>query len=329
MGHFIEKPSQVNSSMKMFIVLFLAAVAFAEPEAEAEADPAWFYSSGLPYSSLTRGFYNPVVYSKPVVYQKPVVPGVAPVAAPAVYTKPAVYTYPWQKPVVYQKPVVTNVSPVVSTYAAPAVAAPAQVVTNYKSPLQYTAHSTLLGQTLGLPKYIAKNGPVEHIVNKPEADPQLLLSNGVLPLSTGVLPTTLHASVLPAVPAVKSVHVASPLVKSVVTAPLAKSVVTAPLVKSVPVVSPWAISQKSVVTAPLVKSVVSPWATAPLVKSVATPWATGLNNVAITPFGATHPSNVGLCLNWQGQQVPCQTPQRKWYNQVTTKAMLMLRCCLL
>merc|ERR1712165_298572 len=307
MGHFIEKPSQVNSSMKMFIVLFLAAVAFAEPE--AEADPAWFYSSGLPYSSLTRGFYNPVVYSKPVVYQKPVVPGVAPVAAPAVYTKPAVYTYPWQKPVVYQKPVVTNVSPVVSTYAAPAVAAPAQVVTNYKSPLQYTAHSTLLGQTLGLPKYIAKNGPVEHIVNKreaeaeaePEADPQFLLSTGALPLSTGVLPTTLHASVLPAVPAVKSVHVASPLVKSVVTAPLVKSVVTAPLVKSVPVVSPWAISQKSVVTAPLVKSV----ATAPLVKSVATPWATGLNNVAITPFGATHPSNVGLCLNWQGQQVPC------------------------
>merc|ERR1711997_604291 len=133
MGHFIEKPSQVNSSMKMFIVLFLAAVAFAEPEAEAEADPAWMYSTGLPYSSLTRGFYNPVVYSKPVVYQKPVV---------------------------------TNVSPVVSTYAAPAVAAPAQVVTNYKSPLQYTAHSTLLGQTLGLPKYIAKNGPVEHIVNK-------------------------------------------------------------------------------------------------------------------------------------------------------------------
>merc|ERR1711997_1339646 len=115
MGHFIEKPSQVNSSMKMFIVLFLAAVAFAEPEAEAEADPAWMYSTGLPYSSLTRGFYNPVVYSKPVVYQKPVVPAVAPVAATSVYTNP------WQKPVVYQKPVVTNVSPVVSTYAAPAV----------------------------------------------------------------------------------------------------------------------------------------------------------------------------------------------------------------
>merc|ERR1712038_1504928 len=175
MGHFIEKPSQVNSSMKMFIVLALAAVAFAEPE--AEADPAFFYSSGLPYTSLTRGFYNPVVYSKPVVYQKPAVAAVAPVAATAVYTKPAVYTY--QKPIVYQKPVVT--------YAAPAVAAPTQVVTNYKSPVHYTAQSTLLGQTLGLPKYIAKNGPVEHVVHKreaeaePEADPQLLLSTGVLP----------------------------------------------------------------------------------------------------------------------------------------------------
>merc|ERR1712241_641257 len=147
MGHFIEKPSQVNSSMKMFIVLALAAVAFAEPE--AEADPAFFYSSGLPYTSLTRGFYNPVVYSKPVAYQKPAVAAVDPVAATAVYTKPAVYTY--------QKPVV-----------------------NYKPPVHCTAQSTLFGQSLGLPKYIAKNGPVEHVVNKreaeaepePKADPQ-------------------------------------------------------------------------------------------------------------------------------------------------------------
>merc|ERR1712088_1251450 len=280
MGHFIEKPSQVNSSMKMFIVLFLAAVAFAEPEAEAEADPAWMYSTGLPYSSLTRGFYNPVVYSKPVVYQKPVVPAVAPVAATAVYTKPAVYTYqkpavytyPWQKPVVYQKPVVTNVSPVVSHYAA---------------------QSTLLGQTLGLPKYIAKNGPVEHVVHKreaeaqPEADPQLLLS-------TGVLPTTYHhTSVLPAVPAIKTIaapvtytHVASPLVKSVVTAPLVKSVVT-------PVVAKSPVLTYSTVNNPVVYSHAGVYN------------AIGQSNVAITPFGATHPSNVGLCLNYVGQQVPC------------------------
>merc|ERR1712165_529364 len=230
MVHFIEKPSQVNSSMKMFIVLFLAAVAFAEPE--AEADPAFFYSTGLPYTSLTRGFYNPVVYSEPVVYQKPAVAAVAPVAATAVYTKPAVYTY--QKPIVYQKPVVT--------YAAPAVAAPTQVVTNYKSPVHYTAQSTLFGQSLGLPKYIAKNGPVEHVVNKreaeaeaePEADPQFFYS-------TGVLPTTYHTGVVPAVPAVKTIaapvtytHAAvTPVVKSVpVAAPLVKSVVSPVVAKS-------------------------------------------------------------------------------------------------
>merc|ERR1711997_500423 len=284
MGHFIEKPSQVNSSMKMFIVLFLAAVAFAEPEAEAEADPAWMYSTGLPYSSLTRGFYNPVVYSKPVVYQKPVVPAVAPIAATSVYTKPAVYTYqkpavytyPWQKPVVYQKPVVTNVSPVVSTYAAPAVAAPAQVVTNYKSPVHYTAQSTLLGQTLGLPKYIAKNGPVEHVVHKreaeaePEADPQLLLS-------TGVLPTTYHhTSVLPAVPAIKTI-----------AAPVTYTHVASPVVAKSPVLT------YSTVNNPVVYSHAGVYN------------AIGQSNVAITPFGATHPSNVGLCLNYVGQQVPC------------------------
>merc|ERR1712088_301963 len=277
MGHFIEKPSQVNSSMKMFIVLFLAAVAFAEPEAEAEADPAWMYSTGLPYSSLTRGFYNPVVYGKPVVYQKPVVPAVAPVAATSVYTKP----------------VVTNVSPVVSTYAAPAVAAPAQVVTNYKSPVHYTAQSTLLGQTLGLPKYIAKNGPVEHVVHKreaeaePEADPQLLLS-------TGVLPTTYHhTSVLPAVPAIKTI--AAPVTYTHVTAPLVKSVVTAPLVKSVvtPVVAKSPVLTYSTVNNPVVYSHAGVYN------------AIGQSNVAITPFGATHPSNVGLCLNYMGQQVSC------------------------
>merc|ERR1712018_354351 len=292
MGHFIEKPSQVNSSMNMFIVLALAAVAFAEPE--AEADPAFFYSSGLPYTSLTRGFYNPVVYSKPVVYQKPAVAAVAPVAATAVYTKPAVYTY--QKPVVYQKPIVYQ-KPVV-THAAPAVAAPTQVVTNYKSPVHYTAQSTLLGQSLGLPKYIAKNGPVEHVVNKreaeaeaepeAEADPQFFYS-------TGVLPTTYHTGVVPAVPAVKTI-----------AAPVSSShAAVTPVVKSVPVAAPLV---KSVVAPVVAKSPLLTYSTVhtPAVYSHAGVYnAIGQSNVAITPFGATHPSNVGLCLNYLNQQVPC------------------------
>merc|ERR1711981_969364 len=276
----------------MFIVLALAAVAFAEPEAEAKADPAFFYSTGLPYTSLTRGFYNPVVYSKPVVYQKPAVAAVAPVAATAVYTKPAVYTY--QKPMIYQKPIVYQ-KPVV-TYAAPAVAAPAQVVTNYKSPVHYTAQSTLFGQSLGLPKYIAKNGPVEHVVNKreaeaepeAEADPQFFYS-------TGVLPTTYHTGVVPAVPAVKTI--AAPVTYS-------HAAVT-PVVKSVPVAAPLV---KSVVSPVVAKSPLLTYSTvhSPAVYSHAGVYnAIGQSNVAITPFGATHPSNVGLCLNYLNQQVPC------------------------
>merc|ERR1719189_3263401 len=134
----------------------------------------------------------------------------------------------YQKPIVYQKPMVT--------YAAPSMAAPTQVVTNYKSPVHYTAQSTLFGQSLGLPKYIAKNGPVEHVVNKreaeaepeAEADPQFFYS-------TGVLPTTYHTGVVPAVPAVKTI--AAPVTYShAAVTPVVKSVpVAAPLVKSVPV----------------------------------------------------------------------------------------------
>merc|ERR550539_2375872 len=213
------------------------------------------YSTGLPYSSLTRGFYNPVVYSKPVVYQKPVV---------------------------------TNVSPVVSTYAAPAVAAPTQVVTNYKSPVHYTAQSTLLGQSLGLPKYIAKNGPVEHVVHKREADPEFFYS-------TGVLPTTYHTGVVPAVPAVKTIAVPVTYSHAAVT-PVVKSVhVAAPLVKTV--VSP-VVAKSPLLTCSTVHN--------PVVYSHAGVYnAIGQSNVAITPFGSTHPSNVGLCLNYLNQQVPC------------------------
>merc|ERR1712061_736442 len=225
-------------------------------------------------------------------YQKPAVAAVAPVAATAVYTKPAVYTY--QKPMIYQKPVVYQKS--VVTYAAPAVAAPTQVVTNYKSPVHYTAQSTLFGQSLGLPKYIAKNGPVEHVVNKreaeaepeAEADPQFFYS-------TGVLPTAYHTGVVPAVPAVKTIAAPVTYTHAAVT----------PVVKSVPVATPMV---KSVVSPVVAKSPLLTYSTVhnPAVYSHAGVYnAIGQSNVAITPFGATHPSNVGLCLNYLNQQVPC------------------------
>merc|ERR1711997_170396 len=150
MGHFIEKPSEVNSSMKMFVVLALAAVALAEPE----ADPAFFYSSGLysglnfPWSSMTQGSWNnPQVYNNPMMYKNPAF---------------------YKNPLVYRNPVVA--SPFVSNYAAPTMAAPAQVVSNYGRPDQFPAQATPFGQVLGLPKYIAKNGPTEHVVQKREAE---------------------------------------------------------------------------------------------------------------------------------------------------------------
>merc|ERR1711997_120103 len=162
MGHFIEKPSEVNSSMKMFVVLALAAVALAEPE----ADPAFFYSSGLysglnfPWSGMTQGSWNnPQVYSNPMMYKNP-----------AIYKNPMVYRNPlvYKDNFVYRNPVVA--APFVSNYAAPTVAAPTQVVSNYGRPDHFTARATPFGQVLGLPKYVAKNGPTEHVVHKREAE---------------------------------------------------------------------------------------------------------------------------------------------------------------
>merc|ERR1712179_678681 len=48
-----------SDNMKFFAVLALAAVAFAEPEADANADPAVLYGAygyGLPYASVYGGY---------------------------------------------------------------------------------------------------------------------------------------------------------------------------------------------------------------------------------------------------------------------------------
>merc|ERR1711881_153254 len=88
----------------------------------------------------------------------------------------AAMTHGYYNPLVYKSPVVTNVAPV----------------------------ATPLGKSLGLPKYIAKNGPVEHVVHKreaeAEAEPALFYStHGVYPTtySHGVLPTTYSHGVVP------------------------------------------------------------------------------------------------------------------------------------
>merc|ERR1711988_1235449 len=240
-----------HSKMKMFVVLALVAAAAAEPE----ADPALVYTTGL------HGLHAPLTYAAglPLAHHTyagvPVV-GVKSAVVKSVVEKPAdvkvettpiTYTVPAvHHPVVYDTavhhPVVYNaaVAPVVAPVAS-------HTITNYNNPEQYTAVSNgVFG-----PSYVAKNGPVEHIVKREaEADPALLYSTYGYPTYAGVYGAGVygagvyglhHAGVYAAAPAV----VANPLVK------------------------------------------------------------TPDHAVAATAFGYTHSSNVGICTNVNGVQVPC------------------------
>merc|ERR1712121_513838 len=115
------------------------------------------------------------------------VPAVTKVAPITTYTAPVVSTY-------------SHSALPVTSYATHSVAAPTQVVSNYEAPDHYTAHATPLGKALGVPSYVSKNGELEHVVEKreAEADPAVVYS-GVLPTtySHGVLPTTYSHGVLP------------------------------------------------------------------------------------------------------------------------------------
>merc|ERR1719219_1432659 len=200
----------------MFVVLALAAVAVAEPE----ADPALVYSSlsglthpysGLthPYTALSHGYYNPLVYktpgahivnkreaeADPALFYSGVLPSTYTAGRPLVYN-PLTYKLPAAP---YASTYSQSALPVTS-YATQSVAAPTQVVSNYEAPDHYTAHATPLGKALGVPSYVAKNGELEHVVEKreAEADPAVVYS-GVLPTTYthGVLPTTYSHGVLP------------------------------------------------------------------------------------------------------------------------------------
>merc|ERR1719308_19066 len=169
--------------MKMLVVLALAAVAYAEPEADAQL---------LTFNT------SPLSVAAPLV--KAAVPAVTyKAAAPAVTYKAAVPAVTYNTvptPAVYN----AAVSPVV--YAQPQAAT--HTITNYNNPEHYTAVSNgVFG-----PKYIAKNGAVQHVVKREaeaeaEADADSLLYN-TLPAVTyshAVAPavTYSHAVTAPAV----------------------------------------------------------------------------------------------------------------------------------
>merc|ERR1711892_277088 len=297
-----DSQSSTITIMKMFVVLALVAAACAEPEAE----PALVYSSV--HSPLLRAFsnvpaltYNSAVNTLPLTYNTagntlpatyshavatPFVRAVAPAVAPAVTYK-AVAT-----PAVTYKP--AAVSPVV--YAQHQVAS--HTVTNYNSPTHYTAVSN---GAFG-PKYIARNGPVQHIVKREadaEADADALVYTFPWNTAVNTLPATYNHAV--ATPVVNSV--ATPVVtynaavKNVVATP---SVYNSALHHGVVAPSVYNAAVHHGVFAPSVyNAAFNHVVAAPSVYNAA-PYA-----VAVTPQGVTHSSNVGVCTNNMGAVVPC------------------------
>merc|ERR1739847_49898 len=206
--------------MRVFVVLALAAAALAEPE----ADPALVYTSGL-HAPLTYGGVGSVystpltyggigsVYSTPLttpVVQTPVTYSAGPdgIHTPVVYSTglqtPVVYSTGVQTPVVYstglQRPVVYSTG-VASTHT----------ITNYHNPNHYTAVSN---GAVG-PKYIAKNGPVAHVVKREaeaeaEADPWYTTYSGMIPS----YPTSVYPR-YPVYPPVNSVPTVNRVVPTV------------------------------------------------------------------------------------------------------------------
>merc|ERR1712127_331186 len=125
-----------------------------EAEAEAEAGPQYltYGVNTLPYSAVNTLPYNHVAPAR--TYTN--------VAPARTYTNVApAHTYSHAAPVAYTNTVQTlpatyTHSPLASTYAA----------TSYNSPTHYTAVSTAAHG----PSYVARNGVVQHVVAKREAE---------------------------------------------------------------------------------------------------------------------------------------------------------------
>merc|ERR1711981_946286 len=190
--------TSTSCTMKMFVVLALAAAAVAEPEAAADAQYVTYGASHLttynhfayPLTPYNRAFTHFPTHStlsaSPLLRHFIAKREAEAEADPALlYNTYAPYTstyaataYPYSH--VATPFVRTVASPVVRTVASPVVAS--HTVTSYNNPEHYTAVSNgVYG-----PSYVAKNGPVQHVVKREaEADPALIYnSNVVSPLAS-------------------------------------------------------------------------------------------------------------------------------------------------
>merc|ERR1712055_635420 len=222
MGTVLLGKSSLYLIMKMFVVLALAAVAVAEPEADpqvflsgAYASPLLRHLSPYTYTNLNtynayNPYYNPYVHSigkrdaeakadPAVVYHS----GVSPLTG---YPALPVSTYSTLKSVVNPF-AYTAGSHIVSPVTYNAVAPVTHKITNYNSPSHYTAESY---GAFG-PKYIAKNHGVEHVVKR-EANP-LVAIHGVSPYTAGVYTGLSYTGVPTMYTGLHTTYAGTPVVK--------------------------------------------------------------------------------------------------------------------
>merc|ERR1712145_25384 len=276
--------------MKMFVVLALAAVAFAEPEPQILA-------SGLPLSTV----YNS--------YSSPLLRAFTPYSAiNGVYGAPVVHTLGKRDADADPATVYTTGLPVATYGAVSHVASPLTTVNSVVAPVS---------SVTPVATYSAVNNVVAPVATYSAV-------NSVVPVThsavSGVVPVT-HSAVNGVVSTYSAVNgVVSPVTHSLtsynnpshytavsngVVGPkyIAKNHGVAHVVKrdAEPLVSSYYVAGvPSVVPATYSALPVTSYTAGHVVKGAYAPHA-----VAATPFGLTHSSNVGVCTNNMGVQVPC------------------------
>merc|ERR1711990_264568 len=192
-----QSTSDSLSKMMKFVVLALVAAAAAEPEADSQfysyaAPTAYsttynrafpysayfpysnFYSHAFPYSYATHHMTKRDAEAEPQTFT-PYYQSAWPYTYPqTAYTNthhllPAVRTVAAPMVRTVASPLLKTLMPAAHRTYASVPALPTHHITNYNNAEQFTAHSNgVFG-----PKYIAKNGPVEHIVKREaEAEPE-------------------------------------------------------------------------------------------------------------------------------------------------------------
>merc|ERR1711973_343114 len=277
-------------TMKMFAVLALAAVAFAEPEPQILA-------SGFPLSTV----YNS--------YSSPLLRAFTPYSAiNGVYGAPVVHTLGKRDADADPATVYTTGLPVATYGAVSHVASPLTTVNSVVAPVSsvtpVATYSAVNNVVAPVATYSAVNNvvPVTHSAVNSVVPVTHSAVNGVVPTYSAV-----NGVVAPVTHSLTSYNNPShyTAVSNGVVGPkyIAKNHGVEHVVKrdAEPLVSSYYVAGvPSVVPATYSALPVTSYTAGHVVKGAYAPHA-----VAATPFGLTHSSNVGVCTNNMGVQVPC------------------------